>query len=169
MKSVWHIVFVSSLLFSGSLFAKQKEGVPVEWTALSRVHLGTKKDQRVLAKPAKLYLVDFWASWCAPCRKSFPFLDSLQKEYGSEGLVVLGISLDTDIKEALGFSNSIKVSYDLYHDQERNLKQRLEIPAIPFVYFLSPMGEILAQHRGFKEGAEAEIRATLKKLMSKAE
>ena len=114
----------------------------------------------------KVVLVDFWASWCGPCKKSFPCLNELQSKYRSKGLVVIGISVDDSAADYQKFASKMKASFSLAHDSSHKAAAAFNPPTMPTSYIIDRKGIIRYIHKGFK-GAKtrtkyiAEIEALL--------
>ncbi len=105
----------------------------------------------------KLVLIDFWASWCGPCRQSFPALQEIYTKYKDQGLVVLGVSLDEDRADMEGFLKKMKIDFPNVRDLKGKLAEKLGIDAIPSSFLISPSGNIVALHSGF--GGESTKQA----------
>jgi thiol-disulfide isomerase/thioredoxin len=113
----------------------------------------------------KLLWVDFWASWCAPCRRSFPWLNQMQTKYGGQGLEVIGVNLDNDKSVADKFLKEVPARFTLRFDPAGKLAQKFDVQAMPSSFLLDAAGNVLATHAGFRltDSAqyEAQIRAAL--------
>lgn len=112
----------------------------------------------------KPVILDFWASWCEPCKTAMPFFDELQAKYG-DALVVIGVSVDDRaeaMKEALA---QRPVRFLIVHDQKGSLAQRLEVSTMPSTYLLGRDGVVRQVHRGFvasdQEGLEVQVQRLL--------
>lgn len=120
----------------------------------------------VQSAKGKVVLLDFWASWCAPCRKSFPWMNALQKKYGDKGLVVIGVNLDSDRKLAAEFLQAVPAQFRIEYDPKGNLATGLDVSAMPTSFLLDRSGKIVKQHAGFREAQlaarEQEIEQILK-------
>ena len=103
----------------------------------------------------KAVLVDFWASWCGPCRASFPALERLYKKFKPAGLQVVGISVDDSPDAMSTFLGLHPVSFPTAHDQAHKLAERLQLKSMPSSFLLDAQGRIHAVHNGF-HGAETE-------------
>lgn len=113
----------------------------------------------------KVVVVDFWASWCVPCRRSFPWLNRMQEKYAGDGLVVVGVNLDQDAKEAEAFLNEFPARFTIITDPDGILARKFDVMAMPSSYVIGRNGEIAKRHLGFKvkkqDEYEAAIAATL--------
>jgi len=98
----------------------------------------------------KVVVIDFWASWCVPCRRSFPWLDEMQDKYREQGLVVIGVNLDADASEAEAFLREFPVSFQIVKDPDGTLAREYEVIAMPSSYVIDRNGEISVRHLGFK-------------------
>ena len=98
----------------------------------------------------KVVVVDFWASWCVPCRRSFPWLNSMQARYADRGLVIVGVNLDNDPDAAAEFLAHYPADFDIVYDADKSLARRFEVMAMPSSYLLDGDGNVIATHLGFK-------------------
>lgn len=110
-------------------------------------------------------VVDFWASWCVPCRRSFPWLDEMQQKYAAAGLVVIGVNEDDVAADADVFLRSFPVGFRIVRDADGNLARQFDLIAMPSTYVIDRNGEIAARHLGFKTGKTGEYEATLRRLL----
>lgn len=117
----------------------------------------------------KVVVVDFWASWCAPCRRSFPWLDSMQRKYGEDGLVVIGINEDNEPEDAEAFLNAFPVTFRIIADQDGKLAREYGLVAMPSSFVIGRDGELAVRHLGFKSAKENEYETTLRRLLGPAQ
>jgi len=113
----------------------------------------------------KLVLVDFWASWCAPCRHSFPWLNEMQAKYGDRGLVVIGVNVDRDHKLAEQFLRDVPARFKIVYDPSGSLAQNYDVPGMPTSFVFGTDGKLLGKHIGFQQGSRAERETELQKLL----
>ena len=113
----------------------------------------------------KVVLVDFWASWCVPCKASFPALDRLEKKHGAEGFAIIGVSVDESAKEMERFKSKNPVSFVLVHDVKQKLVAAVDAPTMPTSFLIGKDGKVIQKHAGFK-GKETED--SLEKEISEA-
>ena len=113
----------------------------------------------------KVVWVDFWASWCVPCRHSFPWMNQMQQKYAGQGLQIIGVNLDDDKSAADKFLRETPATFTLKFDPAGTLARKFDVQAMPSSYLLDASGNVIAKHFGFKLGDaeqyEAQIRAAL--------
>lgn len=113
----------------------------------------------------KVVYLDFWASWCGPCRQSFPWLNEMHSKYRDKGLVIIAVNLDKDLNKAYQFIEAFPASFLLYSDPKGILAQRYEITAMPSSYLFSGNGELADKHLGFKKSEVSRYEANIAKLL----
>lgn len=115
----------------------------------------------------KVVLVDFFASWCGPCKDSFPVMQELHRTYADKGLIIVGINLDKKKADMEEFLKRHPVDFSIVRDGANRLVSEIKIPTMPTSFLLDREGKVRSIHRGFK-GAETgrnyaqEIEALLK-------
>lgn len=113
----------------------------------------------------KTVYLDFWASWCAPCRLSFPWMNEMQARYKDSGLRVLGINVDQKPADAKIFLDRFPAGFDLAFDATGKTPRGYEVKVMPTSVLIGPTGLVLAVHRGFgnddRAGLEGAIRQAL--------
>ena len=115
----------------------------------------------------QVVLVDFWASWCAPCKASFPVLDGLQRKYAGRGFTVLAVSVDDDPRKMKDFLAAHPVSFPVVHDARQQLVAAAGIEAMPTSFLIDRAGTIRFAHAGFKpETSPAELAAEIERLLA---
>ncbi|MEM0952965.1 MAG: TlpA disulfide reductase family protein [Pseudomonadota bacterium] len=128
--------------------------------------LAKAKQELALAEyRGKIVYVDFWASWCGPCRKSFPALDVLRKDYNAQGFEVVAISVDDYKDDALGFMEELPVSYPLVWDPTGTVMTAFGVLGMPTGFLLDKNGVVQAVHPGFRDGDAEKLRAEILKLL----
>ncbi|HEY6645396.1 TlpA disulfide reductase family protein [Povalibacter sp.] len=114
----------------------------------------------------KVVLVDFWASWCEPCRHSFPWLNEMQARYADRGLVVIGINVDRTQADAARFLRDVPARFPIVFDPAGTLASQYDVPGMPSTFVFGPDGEIVSRHIGFRDGQRAGREAELQKLLA---
>jgi len=117
----------------------------------------------------KIVLVDFCASWCVPCRYSFPVYTRLQQDYGAKGLVVIGISVDSNPDQYHSMLQKLKPGFVVLNDASQNLVSQVKVPGMPTSYLLDRSGRIVAVKIGFhSDTTEKELRTSIESLLAEA-
>ncbi|MGF1643851.1 MAG: TlpA disulfide reductase family protein [Thiotrichales bacterium] len=114
----------------------------------------------------KVVYLDFWASWCAPCKKSFPWMEQMQSRHGADGLQVVAISVDEDEADLARFLATQPVSFAVAHDPTGGMAREFELVGMPSSFLLNREGQIVKRHVGFKTDKAAEYEADIKALLS---
>ncbi len=100
------------------------------------------------AYKGQVVLVDFWASWCGPCRKSLPELDDLQTRFASRGVKVVGISLDADPSSMTAFLEKVPVRFTILHDPAGQTGEAYSVVAMPTTFLIDREGRIAGRFEG---------------------
>ncbi len=109
----------------------------------------------------KVVLLDFWASWCGPCRKSFPWMNMMNERYGKRGLVIVAVNLDKTREPASAFLTSTPASFTVAFDPEGKVAEMYRVKGMPTSYLISADGRILETHTGFDPRRTPEIEAAI--------
>ncbi len=96
--------------------------------------------------------VDFWASWCGPCRQSFPFMNQLQSEFADHGLAVLAINLDEEAADAQNFLATHPASFKVVQGSNQACAASFHVEAMPSSYLIDRAGKVRYIHHGFRAG-----------------
>lgn len=109
--------------------------------------------------------LDFWASWCGPCRESFPWMNTMQERYGAKGFKVIAINLDKETALREKFIDAIPPKFTIAYDPEGKVAEMYGIPGMPSSYLIDRNGNIQARHLGFREKDSAELERTIQSLL----
>lgn len=109
----------------------------------------------------KVVIVDFWASWCVPCRRSFPWLNNMHEKYADDGLVIVGVNLDQERTDADEFLEEFPASFRIYFDESKEMAKEFDVVAMPSSYLLGRDGELRKRHFGFKVKKQDEYEAAI--------
>jgi cytochrome c biogenesis protein CcmG, thiol:disulfide interchange protein DsbE len=115
----------------------------------------------------KVVIVDFWASWCAPCKEEMPVLEKLYKKYKDRGLVVVGVSVDQELANAKTFIKQNPVSFSIVHDGTHAVANRYKPPKMPSSYIVDRNGVVRHVHGGYRDGDAAKFEAEVVALLGK--
>ena len=109
----------------------------------------------------KVVVLDFWASWCVPCRRSFPWMNEMQQKYADEGLVVIAVNLDNQASDADAFLQKYPAKFSIHYDHERQLAREYSVEAMPSSFLIGRDGTIVERHLGFKVAKTDEYEAAI--------
>ena len=113
----------------------------------------------------KVVYLDFWASWCGPCRVSFPQLEALRAELGQRGFEVYAINVDEQEADALEFLARVPVSYPVVRDAEGKTPAAWGILGMPTGYLIDGEGVVRQVHQGYKKSDGEKLRAAIVQLL----
>lgn len=117
------------------------------------------------AMKGEVIYVDFWASWCPPCIKSFPFMSQLTHEFKDKGLKVIGINLDENLEDAKAFLAKHLVNFPILVDESKQCAQDFGVIAMPSTYIIDKRGFVRHIHRGFRAGETETLRILIEQLL----
>ncbi len=114
----------------------------------------------------KVIYLDFWASWCAPCRTSFPLLNDLYLKYQAQGFEVIAINLDEDPEAAQKFLTEFQVSFTTLRDAEGQWAETYGVESMPTSFLIDRNGVVQRVHQGFAKADIDELEAKVNALLS---
>lgn len=113
----------------------------------------------------KVVYVDFWASWCGPCRVSFPQLEELRTELGGKGFEVLAISVDEDEADSVKFLTEVSVSYPVVWDGAGSTPTAYGVMGMPTGYLVDREGIVRDIHQGYRKSDGEKLRTAIMQLL----
>lgn len=114
---------------------------------------------------ARATYIDFWASWCGPCRQSFPWMNRMHSKFGPQGLRVVAVNLDAQPAEAQRFLAQWPAQFTLAFDPSAEAARRFGIKAMPSSVLLGADGKVVATHAGFRDDDIAPLEARIAALL----
>lgn len=114
----------------------------------------------------QIVIVDFWASWCKPCRQSIPWLNSMRLRYGTSGLVIIGVNVDAERLDADRFLREVPIEFPVVFDTQGDLAKRFKVQGMPASYVFDRSGKLVETRLGFRDAKRDELEATLKSLLN---
>ena len=123
-------------------------------------------DLDLTAYRGKVVYVDFWASWCAPCKQSFPWLANLVREYASQDFVVIGVNVDKDHDRAKRFLNETPADFAIVYDPKGEIATTYKVAGMPSGVLIDRTGHVRFQHAGFSEKQKGLYEAQLQTLLA---
>lgn len=116
----------------------------------------------------KVVYVDFWASWCGPCRQSFPWMNEMQAKYGARGLQIVGINVDAKSADAKTFLAATPARFAIAFDPQGATPRQYGIKGMPSSVLIGPDGKVLLEHSGFRDADRAELEAKIQAALGGA-
>jgi peroxiredoxin len=113
----------------------------------------------------QVVMINFWASWCGPCRQEMPLLDQLQQRYSKAGFTVLGVNVEQDTTQAQRLLQDMNVSFPILFDSDSVVSKLYDVSAMPVTVMVDKEGNMRYQHKGFKPEFEARYRQQIKELI----
>lgn len=150
-------VLAAVLLFSGPSQATEPPDSP-------ELVQGTLPDS--VSLDGKVVYVDFWASWCIPCRQSFPWMQELYEKYHDQGLEIVAINVDRERSAAKRFLTVNDVMFPVLFDSTGALPKAYSLEVMPSSFIYDRHGKLVAQHHGFKAEEAEGLAQTLQKLLN---
>jgi peroxiredoxin len=151
-----------SALVVSSLVSASTNSVAPTFTLPSRAGDNVSLEQL----KGKVVMLNFWASWCGPCRTEMPLLEQMHKRYSSLGFTMVGVNVEANTADAERWLKDTPVSFPVLFDRESKVSKMYDVNAMPSTVFIDRKGNIRYLHRGYKAGDEGEylnqIRALLK-------
>jgi len=109
--------------------------------------------------------VDFWASWCGPCKRSFPWMGEMQKKYGDGGLTVVAINVDKKREDAAKFLAATPGAFTIVYDPAGSVASSYDVKGMPTSYLVDRAGRVVAVDSGFRDDAKAAWEARIKSAL----
>jgi thiol-disulfide isomerase/thioredoxin len=154
------IAFVISFGLSSNAFALDKGDKVVDFSLPGKQ--GTVK---LSDKTGSVIYLDFWASWCGPCRQSFPWMNQMQAKYKSKGFQVVAVNLDARTDDAMKFLAQVPADFTVAFDSKGQTPRFYGVKGMPTSFLIDRSGKVLLQHIGFrpadKEDIEKQIQSAL--------
>jgi cytochrome c biogenesis protein CcmG, thiol:disulfide interchange protein DsbE len=127
---------------------------------------GIKDAVSLAGLKGKVVYVDFWASWCGPCKQSFPFMNELQSKYRAQGLEIVAINLDAKRADADKFLTDVPAQFTLAFDAKGESARRFEVKSMPSSYLIGRDGKVVAAHKGFKDEERADLESRITQALA---
>lgn len=151
-------VYLTLLLTSVNVSAAINKAPPLQLPAINgEIDLAQLK--------GRVIYLDFWASWCDPCRESFPWMASLKEKYGNQGLEVVAVNLDKEREKADAFLKNMNVNFVVAFDPSGDSASKYELRGMPGSYLIGRDGNIHASHLGFRDSDKEKLEAAIKILL----
>jgi len=113
----------------------------------------------------QVVMINFWASWCGPCRQEFPLLESIYKKYGRMGFTLIGVNVEPDSKAANDWLKQTPVSFPILYDKDSKVSKLYDVAGMPSTVLIDRSGKLRMLHRGYKPGDENEYLDSIRALI----
>ena len=113
----------------------------------------------------QVVLMNFWASWCGPCRQEMPLLEKLHNKYKKLGFTVMGVNVEEDSSKAKGIVKKNKLTFPVLFDTQNKVSQLYQVSAMPSTVIIDRDGNMRYLHKGYKPGDEKAYKKWVKKLV----
>ncbi len=161
------------LVFLSSLLAMQLQSIPMifaaesPWTAPDCALTSIDGNQKIALQQfrGKVVYVDFWASWCPPCLKSFPVLNGLEHDFKDRGLQILAVNLDEELKDAKEFLVKYPADFLVVLDASKQCAQSFKVQAMPTSYLVDRKGVVRHTSLGFRVESAKQLREQIEQLL----
>ncbi len=115
----------------------------------------------------KIVYLDFWASWCGPCKQSFPWMNTLQTRYANQGLKIIAVNLDVNSADGRRFLDAVPAMFDIAFDPKGTLGRSYAVKGMPSSLLIDRDGKVISQHIGFNPEARAQLEHAIQIAMEK--
>jgi len=161
-RTSWLRGLVAGLLVATTAFASGSASKPApDFTLANRAG-----GQMSLAKlKGQVVMINFWASWCGPCRQEMPLLDQMYKKYKPLGFTLVGVNVEPDSTDAEGYLKKTPVTYPILLDKENKVSSLYEVSAMPSSVIVDRKGRVRYVHHGYKPGDENEFLNQIRALV----
>jgi peroxiredoxin len=120
---------------------------------------------RLAEQRGQVVLINFWATWCGPCRAEMPELNRLYAKYRNDGFVLLGVNIDDDPRTAMATAARLGLSFPVLLDADKSVSRLYDLGSMPATVLIDRDGRVRYLHRGYREGAEAEYEQQIRALV----
>ena len=148
-------------LYSVAAMAIPSKGKAPDFTLKSRKGGNVKLSEY----RGKVIMINFWASWCGPCRKEMPLLEELYQRYKDGGFTLLGVNVEEDSAAAKDLLKEVRVSFPILFDNENKVSQLYNVEAMPSTVILDRDGNMRFVHKGYQPGYEDEYQKQVRELI----
>ncbi len=160
-KSIFLVVLCCSIFSANSLLAKKTDKEAFDFTLKSM----SGENIKLSELRGNVVMLNFWASWCGPCRTEMPILDKFYKKYKKLGFTLLSINIENDASGAKKFLNDVPVSFPVLLDSNKKVSKQYKVSAMPTSIFIDRDGKMRSIHKGYKKGDEKEYKRLMKELI----
>jgi len=156
------IGLVFGVFAASSLASSGMEGQPAPDFALKSA---TGENMRLSEYRGDVVMINFWATWCGPCRQEMPLLDEMYARYQRVGFNLLGVNIDDDSRRAMKMIDELGVSFPVLFDSRKEVSKLYEVEAMPVTVLVDREGRVRHVHHGYKPGYEQKYLDQIRSLL----
>ncbi len=120
---------------------------------------------RLQEQRGRVVLLNFWATWCGPCRQEMPHLNRLYEKYRAAGFTLLGVNIDDDARNAAGVSTKLGLKFPVLLDTDKKVSRLYDLGTMPSTLLIDRDGRVRYVHLGYKDGYEATYEKQIRELL----
>ena len=113
----------------------------------------------------QVVMLNFWASWCGPCRQEMPLLESIYRKYNKMGFTMIGVNVEPDSNAANDWLKATPVSFPILYDRDSKVSKLYDVAGMPSTVIIDRSGKVRVLHRGYKPGDENEYLDSIRTLI----
>ena len=162
MKGLRIILLVLAIFMGSSLASSGLTGQTAPDFVLKSA---TGENIRLSEYRGDVVMINFWATWCGPCRQEMPLLDELYGRYQRVGFNLLGVNIDDDPRRAMAMVNELGISFPVLFDEDKKVSKLYEVETMPLTILLDREGTVRHVHHGYQPGYEQEYLNEIRSLL----
>ena len=162
MKGLRIILLVLSIFMGSSLASSGLTGQTAPDFVLKSA---TGENLRLSEYRGDVVMINFWATWCGPCRQEMPLLDELYDRYQRVGFNLLGVNIDDDSRRAMAMVNELGISFPVLFDEDKKVSKLYEVETMPLTILLDREGTVRHVHHGYQPGYEQKYLNEIRSLL----
>ena len=162
MKGLRIILLVLAIFMGSSLASSGLTGQTAPDFVLKSA---TGENLRLSEYRGDVVMINFWATWCGPCRQEMPLLDELYTRYQRVGFNLLGVNIDDDSRRAMAMVNELGISFPVLFDEDKKVSKLYEVEAMPLTILLDREGTVRHVHHGYQPGYEQKYLNEIRSLL----
>ena len=160
------LILIAALLFAPSFFAYSADlGETAPTFSLKSIY--GPEPVELESQTEKILYIDFWASWCGPCKLSFPSMIKLKELFKDDPFEIIAISVDADSKAAKKFLDSYKINFKVALDSDGAAAEKYALPGMPSSFLLDQDRKVIAKHKGFRKSDFTKIKEEIEEALKR--
>jgi peroxiredoxin len=163
------IIKIAALLFVtlGTALSAAQAAMPEPGSVAPDFTLksSTGKNLKLSELRGQVVMINFWASWCAPCRQEMPLLNHIYEQYHKVGFTLLGVNIDDRSETAQALAQQLGISFPVLFDADKQVSHRYDVGAMPSTLLIDRSGKVRYLHRGYRAGVEVQYDKQVRELL----